>query len=49
MQLQFKLNMINDAWYPTLDLNEIKSTSGGAVDIKEKLVIVFSAPGNNCR
>ena len=45
MQLQFKLNMINDAWYPTLDLNEIKSTSGGAVDIKEKLVIVFSAPG----
>lgn len=45
MQLQFKLNMTNDAWYPTLDLNEIKSTSGSAVDIKEKLVIVFSAPG----
>ena len=45
MQLDFTLNFSNDVWYPTVDVSDFKSISGGNVDIKEKMVLTFSAPG----
>lgn len=45
MQLDFTLNISNDTWYPTADISGFKSTTGASVDIQEKMVLTFSAPG----
>ncbi|WP_318378596.1 hypothetical protein [Enterobacter sp.] len=45
MQLDFTLNINNDTWYPTADISGFKSKTGGRIDIKEKLILTFSAPG----
>lgn len=45
MQLDFTHSITNDTWYPTADLRGFKAKSGGSVDIKQKLVLTFSAPG----
>lgn len=45
MQLDFTLNISNDTWYPTADISGFKSTTGVSVDIQEKMVLTFSAPG----
>lgn len=45
MQLDFTVNFSNDVWYPTVDMSGFKSRSGAAVDIKEKMVLTFTAPG----
>lgn len=45
MQLDFTLNFHNDTWYPTVDISGFKSTTGASVDIQEKIILTFSAPG----
>ncbi|EJV4167232.1 hypothetical protein N6D82_004197, partial [Salmonella enterica] len=45
MQLDFNLNFHNDTWYPTVDISGFKSTTGASVDIQEKMILTFSAPG----
>lgn len=45
MQLNFALNFSNDTWYPTADISGFKTATGASVDIKEKMVLTFSAPG----
>ncbi|HCM2052002.1 TPA: hypothetical protein N3A37_004648, partial [Salmonella enterica subsp. salamae serovar 56:z10:e,n,x] len=45
MQLDFTLNFHNDTWYPTVDISGFKSTTGANVDIQEKMILTFSAPG----
>lgn len=45
MQLDFTLNFNNDTWYPTLDITDFKAKAGAGIDIKEKMVLTFSAPG----
>lgn len=45
MQLGFELTFSSDTWYPTVDINNIKSTTAEVIDIKEKMVLTFSAPG----
>lgn len=45
MQLDFTLNFHNDTWYPTVDISSFKSTSGASIDIQEKMILTFSAPG----
>lgn len=45
MQLDFTLNFHNDTWYPTVDISGFKSTTGASVDIQEKMILTFSAPG----
>lgn len=45
MQLDFTLQFTDNAWYPTLDINNFKSTTGESINIQEKMVLSFSAPG----
>lgn len=45
MQLDFTLKITDDAWYPTAEINNFKSKTGDSINIKEKLELVFSAPG----
>ncbi|WP_434662703.1 hypothetical protein ACMYSL_10625 [Klebsiella sp. MISC125] len=45
MQLDFTLNISNDTWYPTADISGFKSATGASVDIKEKMILTFIAPG----
>lgn len=45
MQLDFTLNFHNDTWYPTVDISGFKSITGASVDIQEKMILTFSAPG----
>lgn len=45
MQLDATLNFSNDTWYPTLDITGFKAVSAAGIDIKEKMVLTFSAPG----
>lgn len=45
MQLDFTLNISDDTWYPTADISGFKAKPGNSIDIKEKLVVTFTAPG----
>lgn len=45
MQLDFTLQFTDNAWYPTLDINNFKSVTGSSINIQEKMVLSFSAPG----
>jgi len=45
MQLDFALNISDNDWYPTADIDGFKTKSGASVDIKDKLIVTFSAPG----
>lgn len=45
MQLDFTLKFTDDTWYPTVDISSFTSTEGQRVDIQEKMVLSFSAPG----
>jgi len=45
MQLDFTLQFTDNAWYPTLDMNGFKSTTGASIDIQEKMTLSFTAPG----
>lgn len=45
MQLDFTLQFTDDTWYPTVDIHSFTSTEGQPVDIQEKMVLSFSAPG----
>ncbi|EKZ5286389.1 hypothetical protein REV77_004000 [Klebsiella aerogenes] len=45
MQLGFTLKFSNDSWYPTVDISGFKSLTGESVNIQQKMVLSFSAPG----
>lgn len=45
MQLDFTAKFSDNAWYPTVDLTGFKSRTGIAIDVKEKMVLTFTAPG----
>jgi hypothetical protein len=45
MQLGFTLTFSNNPWYPTVDISGFKSLSAASVDIQQKMVLSFSAPG----
>ncbi|MEO3989430.1 hypothetical protein [Pseudocitrobacter cyperus] len=45
MQLDFAVKFSDDVWYPTVDITGFKSRTGINVDVKEKMVLTFTAPG----
>lgn len=45
MQLDYTIQFSNDVWYPTADITHFKSKTGGNIDVKEKMVLTFTAPG----
>ena len=45
MQLDFTLKFTDDTWYPTVDISGFSTANGQSVDIQEKMVLSFSAPG----